>query len=160
MIREKLPAPLDRPWEGEQLCAFAQRWGIRIELARRLVLLSTRLPFEIEMISGARSRTQQQALDDQGRPAADFDLSTHANEFADGCPRLATGADLSPLVPHNDAVKLHLGREARFAGLRWGGGSGPRDPEGCASGPLADRLLACMPSDWQHVDLGPRSEIP
>lgn len=145
-IRETVPGPRALPWTQEQLCAFAARWQIEPDLARRLQMMAQELPYEVQMISGARSRAQQEALDDAGRPAAPFELSTHANERADGCPRLATGADLSPTIAHDDYVRALFGRAAVLAGLRWGGGS-----------PVDDRGF---PSDWQHVDLGPRSQFP
>jgi len=147
MIRETLPNSRDAEPSQERLCSLAQRWGIRFDLARRLVAMSQRLEFPVQIISGSRSRTEQTALLETGRPTARFELSTHANEFEDGSCRLATGADLSPLVAHVGAVRARMGAEAVFAGLRWGGGSQVDPSTG-------------IPSDWQHVDLGPRSTHP
>lgn len=128
-----------------QRCATADRWRIRLELVDRLTAMAALLEFDVQIISGARSRAHQDRLEQEGRPAAPWDLSTHADEYPDGCPRTATGADVMPLVAVTNAVKARLGAEATRVGLRWGGG-GPVDPE------------TGIPEDWQHVDLGPRSE--
>lgn len=141
-LRERLPTAQDPVWEMERICAFAATWGIDTRLAARLTNLSRRLPFPLLMISGSRTRAEQEGLAAEGRPAAPYDLSTHAATDAMGCPRWATGADVSPSVAHVASVKAHVGRAAAEVGLRWGGGS-LRDSEG-------------FPVDWQHVDLGPR----
>lgn len=119
-------------------CELSSRWTISPELARRLLILAAtffdgRVPLQI--ISGFRSVEQQLELRRSGRPAADPQLSTHCT-----CP--ATGADVWPGIEATGPVRSELGRAARIAGLRWGGGS-PVDP---GTG---------IPSDWNHVDLGP-----
>lgn len=106
------------------------------ELARRLILMQSFLPFPLDIISGHRTKEEQDGLRRAGRPAADDDLSTHR-----ACP--ATGADVwPPTVTPVDAVKATIGAAGMKAGLRWGGGS-PVGPAG-------------IPSDWNHFDLGPR----
>lgn len=131
------------------LCAIAHRWGIQYRLLEALTRMAETLPFGIQIISGGRTRAHQDALGARGRPTALFSLSTHALEDESGCPREATGADLRPLVSFSftPIVRAELGRAAVFAGLRWGGGS-TVDP------------LTGIPSDWQHVDLGPRATHP
>ncbi len=116
-------------------CTIATRWGISLNLAQRLVMVAIKLPFGLMIISGARSCEEQEALRKSGRPAADCSRSTHVAP----CP--ATGADVYPTIGVDDGVKVMIGREALIAGLRWGGGS-----------PL-DHLA--IPSDWNHLDLGP-----
>lgn len=119
-------------------CVLAPRWGISLELARKLVAASSDkdLPFSLSIISGFRTCEHQAELNpalpccDSGRRPC----STHTT-----CP--ATGADLWPSVAVTNAVKAHFGRAVVLAGLRWGGGS-PKDQDG-------------YPVDWNHVDLGP-----
>lgn len=93
---------------------------------------------DLEVISGFRSRAKQEELKRRGRPTAPFQLSTHTI-----CP--ARGADLRVvgIFPSRN-VKLHFGQAAFEEGLRWGGGSAV-DQHG-------------IPSDWNHVDLGPRRD--
>ena len=131
-LREKVPTPGDR----DAICAFALRWTIDQELADRIIVMQTMFPHPLQIISGYRTREEQAELERQGRPAALDHLSTHRS-----CP--ATGADLWPLgVTIVPAVKAAFGDAAMRARLRWGGGSRP-DERG-------------IPSDWNHVDLGPR----
>lgn len=122
------------------LCVFLDRWGISDELGTRIVLMAGRLEFGIRIISGIRSEKRQDELRSEGRPTAPPGVSTHTS-----CP--ATGADLVPMVAAVTAVKARFGAEAVFAGLRWGGGSPIGDLESDEPG---------IPSDWHHVDLGPR----
>lgn len=132
-----LPGGLgDRITPTTDHCRLARKWKLDQRLARALVVMSGRLEFGIEIISGYRSPEKQRALEAQGRPAAPVDVSTHT-----WCP--ATGADLTVSIAPVRSVKARLGAEAVRAGLRWGGGS-PVDRAG-------------IPSDWNHVDLGPRS---
>lgn len=139
MIPEALPRDLDE----NAVCGVSDRWMISHELAGKLVRLNQYsleyFGYGWQIISGFRSRSKQLQLAAEGRPAADPDRSTHCS-----CP--ATGADLWPTVgitgQEND-TKAQLGHCARLAGLRWGGGS-PQDPR------------TGIPSDWNHVDLGPR----
>jgi len=120
---------------GMDSFTLASRWGISCELSTRLIRMSGRVPFGISVLSGFRTREQQEELGREGRPTAPAGRSTHTT-----CP--ATGVDLLPSVAVTDHVKAFLGSAAVFAGLRWGGGS-----------PVADNGI---PSDWNHVDLGPR----
>ncbi len=89
-------------------------------------------------ISGFRTKAEQEALRARGRPAAPDELSTHRT-----CP--ATGADLRMNGLPTTPLKKAFGEAAILSGLRWGGGSS-RDPD------------TGIPSDWNHVDLGPRSQ--
>ncbi len=89
----------------------------------------------VEIISGSRTRAEQTALGQRGRPATRDDLSTHRS-----CP--ATGVDVS-LGPFATRVQKAIwGRIAVLNGLRWGGG-GPVDSGG-------------IPEDFGHVDRGRR----
>jgi len=87
------------------------------------------------IISGWRSRQQQKGLSRQGRPTAADDRSTHRS-----CP--ATGVDISLGQRPSGFMKATWGRLTLIYGLRWGGGS-----------PVGD---GGIPTDWQHVDTGPR----
>jgi len=94
------------------------------------------MPWALTVISGYRTPEEQNALRADGRPAANNDRSTHLS-----CP--ATGADLWIVGAEvTRELKAIFGSAAQAAGLRWGGGSAP-DSDG-------------IPSDWNHVDLGPR----
>lgn len=126
------------PWMDP--CPFAQKWQISLKLARALVSMANNLPFSIAMHSGFRTAERQAELEEEGRPTASEETSTHRT-----CP--ATGADLTVSIWVTNAVKLELGHAAVLAGLRWGGGS---------------RLVEVihgigLPLDWNHVDLGRRS---
>lgn len=127
--------------EGRTCEDLASRWGIAPELAALLLLLDQVWERQhpglghLRIISGFRSRQEQEELERAGRPAAPDHLSTHRT-----CP--ATGADLALPIAADDSSKIELGRLAMLVGLRWGGGS-PPDPRG-------------IPVDWNHVDLGPR----
>jgi len=134
----KLPQSLD----GSSCPELVERWGISPELAARLIVLQ-RMWGErfsslgsLSIISGYRTLEEQQDLEQEGRPAARDDLSTHRS-----CP--ATGADLQLPIAVDDHAKVELGRLVILAGLRWGGGS---KVDGFG-----------IPSDWNHVDLGPRA---
>lgn len=142
-LRETLPGPFEPVVDQVDVCAFASRWGIVLRLAEGLFRMARGLPFAIQMISGSRSRSNQTGVSE-----TPFELSTHANEREDGCPRLATGADITPSVAPVQAVKLAIGTEAALAGLRWGGGA------------MTDDLGIPLDPEWRHVDLGPRSVVP
>lgn len=118
-------------------CDLAKKWTLREDLAFKLVRMTSDLPFGLKIISGYRSPEKQDRLRAQGRPTANNDLSTHLS-----CP--AGGADLWPDVAVTDVVKATFGSAVVRAGLRWGGGS-RKDPN------------TGIPSDWNHVDIGPRS---
>lgn len=130
-----IPEVIRPEWDDLELCAFQDRWMIAAVLADRLHCLAYRLPFGLRIISGFRTLEAQQKLINEGKGAA-LDRSTHVT-----CP--ATGADVWPTVEPAGQIKLELGRVARLCGLRWGGGSAP-DENG-------------IPSDWNHLDLGPRA---
>lgn len=142
LIPEAIPLDLDQ----KAVCGLSDRWLISGELASRLIRMNQYsieyFGYRWQIISGFRSRSKQLQLKAEGRPAADPDRSTHCS-----CP--ATGADVWPttgaLGNEND-MKAQLGHCARLSGLRWGGGS-PPDKNG-------------IPSDWNHLDLGPRTASP
>jgi hypothetical protein len=125
--------------EAEWGCEQIRKWGISTELAERITAVRQGWLQETDrafwIISGARTCQQQLALRAAGRPATSCELSTHVSVPA-------TGADLFIGGLPSPAIKATFGRLVVFAGLRWGGGS-PVDDIG-------------IPSDWNHVDLGPR----
>lgn len=92
---------------------------------------------DVFIISGWRSAEEQAALKRAGRPTAPDELSNHRS-----CLSTAVDVDLGFLVPNGN--QLAWGVAAVHRGLRWGGGS-PVDPK------------TSIPSDWAHVDVGPRS---
>ena len=91
----------------------------------------------MRIISGHRSIGKQLALKRQGRPAADPAVSNHTR-----CPAMAV--DISIGLGATNVMKIIFGRTVVFNGLRWGGGS------------CIDRKTG-IPSDWNHIDDGPRS---
>ena len=123
-------------------CALAERWGVSLDTMKRVVLSAQDYIVqtggrEVEIISGYRTRSEQERLGRRGRPTATDDRSTHRS-----CP--ATGVDISLGLGPSEFMKVTWGRIALVNGLRWGGG-GATDPE------------TLIPLDWQHVDRGPRS---
>lgn len=125
---------------GKDPCELAERWGVDPDVMTRLVISAEQFEAEtaqaVQIISGYRTAAEQKALGRSGRPTAPDELSTHRS-----CP--ATGVDVNlgtlPIV-----VQKHIwGRILMLNGLRWGGGSD-----------LDDDLI---PSDWQHLDRGPRA---
>lgn len=123
-------------------CTLRLQWGLDPELATRLLRMQevfrANTPLNLQIISGFRTCEEQEQLAREGRPAAPCELSTHV-----ACP--ATGADLRILGSFpGQNQKQAFGAAAATAGLRWGGGSS-RDESG-------------IPSDWNHVDLGPRQD--
>jgi uncharacterized protein YcbK (DUF882 family) len=129
-----IPQTINPGWDHTSLCNFAAKWGISPVLAAKLQTMASRFPHGVQIISGWRSAEKQMKYIQEGK-GAPLDRSTHVT-----CP--ATGADLWPLVAVTDVVKAVFGEAAVTSGLRWGGGS-PVDTNG-------------IPSDWNHVDLGPR----
>ena len=121
-------------------CEFQQEWALDTRLADRLDNVfadwerETRIP--IRIISGFRSDAEQIELGRKGRPTAPVSRSTHTV-----CP--AQGADIRISGFVTRLMKARFGRIAVMNGLRWGGGS-PVDDVG-------------IPSDWNHLDLGPRA---
>lgn len=132
---------LDTTAITDEACALADRWKLDWDLAAAVATVGalfrqeTGQPFEV--ISGFRTRAEQEELIRSGRPAAPVHRSNHTV-----CPARAVDLwiGLAPTRP----VKAILGRIAFEQGLRWGGGS-PVDSGG-------------IPSDWNHLDLGPRPQ--
>lgn len=122
-----------------QICEFASRWLITQDLANKIYQMANRLPFGLIMISGFRTKEQQEELREEGRPVAPDEFSTHRT-----CP--ATGADLWPDAEPTDLVKATFIKAGTEVGLRVGGGS-----------PVRRVLDVELPEDWNHVDLGPRT---
>jgi len=121
-------------------CELAERWRVDPAILQRLILAADDFWEEtrgtVRIISGYRTHYEQARLGRAGRPAARDDLSTHRS-----CP--ATGVDVNIGASPNRYQKILWGRILLMRGLRWGGGSKP-DEYG-------------IPSDWQHVDAGPRA---
>ena len=121
-------------------CEIARRWGVSLDTIQRAQLAAASFFVEtgapVWIISGFRTRAEQQRLSKQGRPTAPDDLSTHRS-----CP--ATGIDISLGARPSNFLKATWGRFTLVHGLRWGGG-GAVDPD------------SFIPLDWQHVDVGPR----
>lgn len=121
-------------------CELARVWTISIDLAVHLVQMAQRFHqatgHELFMRSGHRSCAEQLQLEQRGRPAAPCELSTHVI-----CP--AIGADLDMDGYPANALRVAFGDAAMQSGLRWGGGSPAENG---------------IPSDWNHVDLGPRMD--
>lgn len=124
---------------GADPCDLAYRWAVDPSVLSRLILAADDFWEEtrgtVRIISGYRTRQEQARLGRAGRPAARDELSTHRS-----CP--ATGVDVNIGLAPIRIDKQIWGRILRFRGLRWGGGS-KVDVNG-------------IPSDWQHVDAGPR----
>jgi len=119
-------------------CALARRLKTDLRVVQKVIMAQRELPFRLQITSAWRSEEHQRRLKEQGYPAADPSVSNHCS-----CP--STALDLTPVgVTATDYVKALMGAAFRRAGLRWGGGS-PVDPE------------TGIPSDWVHVDLGPRA---
>lgn len=117
------------------VCDIVRRWKVDPQVADMAVRMANLVPFGLSIISGYRSPERQNELIAEGRPAAPVGLSNHTT-----CP--ARALDFRVHVTATDSVKAEFGRAAVLVGFRWGGGS-PVDDAG-------------IPSDWNHVDLGPR----
>jgi len=124
---------------NSDVCRLARRWTVALDTMDRVWLAAQDFSVEtgrpVWIISGWRSREQQRRLSRKGRPTAADDRSTHRS-----CP--ATGVDISLGPRPTGFIKATWGRFTLIYGLRWGGGS-----------PVGD---GGIPSDWQHVDTGPR----
>lgn len=120
-------------------CTLAVTWGVdeavmrRVSRAADLFLMLTRRP--VWIISGFRTRREQNRLRRSGRQAAPDELSTHRT-----CPSTGVDISLGSVVPV-DVIRA-WGDLVELNGLRWGGGSS-KDRRG-------------IPSDWRHADAGPR----
>lgn len=121
------------------LCRQARRWGVNDQLLQLTAVAAAKFRQEtgrsVWIISGYRTEQQQRDLKKQGRPTAPEGKSTHRT-----CP--ATGLDVWIGALPSRLLKAIWGRQVAMVGLRWGGGS-PNDDIG-------------IPSDWPHLDLGPR----
>lgn len=138
MIPQKVPNPRVEPVDP---CSFADRWGLDLELAGRIISAAADLPFDVWIFSGSRSQSLQEDISD-----TPFAVSTHANR-ENGCDRLSTGADVQPVELLNRVdlvVVAQMGAALFRQGLRWGGGA----RVGSDGIPIGDER-------W-HVDLGPR----
>lgn len=142
VIPQRVPSRRVEPVSAEVVCAMANRWGVDTRLILGVVNAASTLPYDVWIFSGSRSREHQEEISE-----TPFDRSTHAEEGANGCPRLATGLDVQPVSP---GVRLSLPDVAQMGaamvlqGLRWGGGA-PFDDTGFPVG-----------NERWHVDLGPR----
>jgi len=136
--RELLSRP--EPLTSTVLCDLVQRWLVEPEVMTKVVLAAQdyrlQTGLEVFIISGHRTAAEQARLKKAGRPTAADTVSTHRS-----CLSTGVDIDLGFLIPNSQ--KVFWGASAVFRGLRWGGGS-PVDP------------LTGIPSDWQHVDIGPR----
>lgn len=120
-------------------CDLARRWGVSERVMSALHTAAIQFEAEtgrpVRIHSGYRTEAEQEALRARGRPTASDSTSTHRT-FP------ATGADITLGFVPNVTLKHIWGRILRMNGLRMGGGSS------------LDRDL--LPTDWQHVDAGPR----
>lgn len=147
MIPQRLPNPFSDPTTPTQVCAIADRWGLDPNVVDRLIAARGEVPFDLWIFSGSRSEGHQRSVS-----STPFDSSTHADVDLDGCPRLATGADVQPVDIANrlDLVTIaQMGAAFTRAGLRWGGGA----PVGDLS---SDEPGFPVGVERWHVDLGPR----
>jgi len=142
VIPQRVPNLRVEPFDMAQLCAMASAWGVAPTLVDKVVKAASTLPYDLWIFSGSRGREHQTEIS-----ATPFDESTHADEDANGCARLATGLDVQPISP---GVRVSLTDVAQMGaamvlqGLRWGGGA-PFDDTGFPVG-----------NERWHVDLGPR----
>jgi len=136
--RELLSRP--EPLTQQVLCDLVQRWLVEPETMSKVILAAqdykAATALDVFIISGHRTKEEQTRLGRQGRPTAPDELSTHRS-----C--LATGVDIDLGFLVQGPLKVAWGTAAVGRGLRWGGGS-PIDP------------TTGIPSDWPHVDVGPR----
>jgi len=131
--------PAREDLRGANACDLSTRWVVDEGVIQRLIRAADDFYEEtrgtVQIISGYRTRLEQSNLGRAGRPAAPDELSTHRS-----CP--ATGVDVNIGIAPVRIQKIIWGRILFMNGLRWGGGSAVQDG---------------IPSDWQHVDAGPRS---
>lgn len=146
MIPERIPNPRSEEISDVVVCELANDWGIHPSLAFKLVNAQGSLPFDLWIFSGARTPETQSRVSE-----TPYELSTHAGTYANGCPRLATGADVQPVSPGvrlSNAAVAQMGAAFVHQGLRWGGGA-----------PVGDDGIPVGNERW-HVDLGPRDAMP
>lgn len=140
--RERLTRPSQEPVTADFLCGIASRWlvepGVMAMVLEAAAEFSRYTGRDVWIISGYRTKEEQDRLRKAGRPTARDDLSTHRS-----C--LASGVDVDLGFGVNNALKVVWGTSAVFAGLRWGGGSEVDADTG-------------IPVDWAHVDGGPRQQ--
>jgi len=121
-------------------CAIADEWKLDRNFAQKVAHVMDDLENElgrtVRIVSGFRTPAEQDALRREGRPTAPTNVSNHTI-----CPSRAVDLNIGFLPTRS--MKAILGRIAVMNGLRWGGGS-PVDDGG-------------IPSDWNHLDLGPRA---
>ena len=114
-------------------------WRVDCQLSDIIAAILTEVDHETlrspHVISGYRTRAEQAELKRRGRPTAPDDLSNHRV-----LPSRAVDVSLGA-VPSKD-MKWALGRAIQRWGLRWGGGSKLDESD--------------IPTDWQHIDFGPR----
>lgn len=131
--------PDREPLEGD-LCALAERWRVDFRVLAKVMVAAAqfhqRTGRQVWIISGYRMAKEQSDLERAGRPTAPDALSTHRS-----CP--ATGIDVSLGAVPSRVMIAQWGELVILSGLRWGGGSEVKDG---------------IPSDWGHVDGGPRSD--
>jgi len=127
---------------GQEICQQADRWGVDPRVLTLATVAALRFERQtgrsVRIISGFRSESEQADLRKRGRPTAPDDLSTHRT-----CP--ATGIDVSLGALPSRVLKATWGLIVTEVGLRWGGGS-KVDSGG-------------IPTDWAHLDSGPRQPI-
>lgn len=123
-----------------EACELVDQWRLEPNFAEKVAHVVNDLESElgrtVRIISGFRTNAEQDALRRSGRPAAPNNVSNHTI-----CP--ARAVDISLGFGPTRVQKAILGRIAMMNGLRWGGGSSV-DSGG-------------IPSDWQHLDTGPRN---
>lgn len=138
-LSARAPKMIDEISEASDPCELARRWTVDLDVMQRVVRAGQAFHAatgrRVQVISGYRTVARQLDLRRQGRPAAPPDVSNHTR-----CP--STAVDVQIGFGPTRQVIAEWGRAAVLAGLRWGGGS-PVGSDG-------------IPSDWPHVDLGPR----
>lgn len=127
---------------ADSTCAeLLEAWTIEPELAERITATARSFRNATDrnlfIISGHRTEAEQNRLRSEGRPTAPNALSNHVI-----CPARAVDVRMEGFP--SSSLKRVLGTAATKHGLRWGGGSN------------LDELG--IPADWNHFDLGPRTD--
>ena len=134
-----IPFAIDPSWTNrDAVHLIAEKATVDCDLAARVWRTALRLPFSLQITSGYRSPARQEELGREGYPTAPVHLSNHTV-----CPARAVDVAIVGVAVVTDEHKWALGAAAQAEGLRWGGGS-PVNPQ------------TGIPSDWVHLDLGPR----